>query len=203
MYFPEVNQQRWLEESRQWLENVDRTHLVLASDKPVLQKPGILSPNYIEDLASLVLKLEPLLTLLCSYLAVGTLKPATKAAPASRVRPPLSTKASENVDDASVSDSSTDDDDFITDKSSSSSSESDDSISDVLKIELSKKSVADDATSSKNVKLMSSSSSSTSNVVSISLDEIQREPVGDDLFADVFDQEEVSFFLPPSPKLSL
>ena len=104
----------------------------------------------------------------------------------------MSTKASENVDDASVSDSSTDDDDFITDKSSSSSSESDDSIGDVLKIELSKKSVADDATSSKNVKLTSSSS----NVVSISLDEIQREPVGDDLFADVFDQEEVSFFLP-------
>ena len=111
----------------------------------------------------------------------------------------MSTKASENVDDASVSDSSTDDDDFITDKSSSSSSESDDSIGDVLKIELSKKSVADDATSSKNVKLTSSSS----NVVSISLDEIQREPVGDDLFADVFGQDEVSFFLPPSPKLSL
>ena len=31
----EVNQQRWLEESGQWLENVD---LVLASGKPVLQK---------------------------------------------------------------------------------------------------------------------------------------------------------------------
>ena len=43
MYFPEVNQQRWLEESRQWLENVDRTHLVLASTllasgQPVIQK---------------------------------------------------------------------------------------------------------------------------------------------------------------------
>ena len=43
MYFPEVNQQRWLEESRQWLENVDRTHLVLASTllasgQQVLQK---------------------------------------------------------------------------------------------------------------------------------------------------------------------
>ena len=34
----EVNQRRWLEESGQWLENVDRTHLVLASGKPVLQK---------------------------------------------------------------------------------------------------------------------------------------------------------------------
>ena len=34
----EVNQQRWWEESGQWLENVDRTHLVLASGKPVQQK---------------------------------------------------------------------------------------------------------------------------------------------------------------------
>ena len=33
-----VNQRRWLEESGQWLENVYRTHLVLASGKPVLQK---------------------------------------------------------------------------------------------------------------------------------------------------------------------
>ena len=33
-----VNQQRWLEESGQWLENVDRNHQVLASGKPVLQK---------------------------------------------------------------------------------------------------------------------------------------------------------------------
>ena len=31
----EVNQQRWLEEKGQWLENVDRTRLVL---KPVLKK---------------------------------------------------------------------------------------------------------------------------------------------------------------------
>ena len=30
----EVNQQRWLEEIGQWLENVDRTHLVLARGKP-------------------------------------------------------------------------------------------------------------------------------------------------------------------------
>ena len=30
--------QRWLEESGQWLENVDQIHLVLASGKPVLQK---------------------------------------------------------------------------------------------------------------------------------------------------------------------
>ena len=28
----------WLEESGQWLENVDRTRLVLASGNPVLQK---------------------------------------------------------------------------------------------------------------------------------------------------------------------
>ena len=34
----EVIQQCWLEESEQWLENVDRTHLVLASRQPVLQK---------------------------------------------------------------------------------------------------------------------------------------------------------------------
>ena len=34
----EVNQRRWLEESGQWIENVDRTHLVLASGNPVLQK---------------------------------------------------------------------------------------------------------------------------------------------------------------------
>ena len=33
-----VNQWRWLEESGQWLENVDPTQLVLASSKPVLQK---------------------------------------------------------------------------------------------------------------------------------------------------------------------
>ena len=33
-----VNQSRRLEESGQWLENVDRTHLDLASGKPVLQK---------------------------------------------------------------------------------------------------------------------------------------------------------------------
>ena len=37
----EVNQQRWLEESGQWLINVDRTHLVLASGKPVLPKNWI------------------------------------------------------------------------------------------------------------------------------------------------------------------
>ena len=34
----EVNQRHCLEESRQWLENADRTHLVLANGKPVLQK---------------------------------------------------------------------------------------------------------------------------------------------------------------------
>ena len=34
----EVNQWHWLEESGQWFENVDPTHLVLASGKPVLQK---------------------------------------------------------------------------------------------------------------------------------------------------------------------
>ena len=34
----EVNQWRWLVESGHWLENIDRTHLVLASGKPVLQK---------------------------------------------------------------------------------------------------------------------------------------------------------------------
>ena len=34
----EVNQCCWLEESEHWLENVDQTHLVLASGSPVLQK---------------------------------------------------------------------------------------------------------------------------------------------------------------------
>ena len=34
----DVNKQRWLEESGQWLENVDRTHLVLSSGKQVQQK---------------------------------------------------------------------------------------------------------------------------------------------------------------------
>ena len=34
----EVSQWRWLEESGLWLENVDRTHLVLVSGKPVLLK---------------------------------------------------------------------------------------------------------------------------------------------------------------------
>ena len=34
----EVNQLHWLEESGQWPENVDRTHLVRASGKPVRQK---------------------------------------------------------------------------------------------------------------------------------------------------------------------
>ena len=34
----QVHQWHYLEESRPWLENVDRTHLVMASDKLVLQK---------------------------------------------------------------------------------------------------------------------------------------------------------------------
>ena len=34
----EINQQRCLVESGQWLENADRTHLVLAIGKLVLQK---------------------------------------------------------------------------------------------------------------------------------------------------------------------
>ena len=34
----EVSQRRCLEKSEQWLENVDRTHLVLGSGKLVLQK---------------------------------------------------------------------------------------------------------------------------------------------------------------------
>ena len=34
----EIYRRRWLEESGQRLENLDRTHLVLASGKPVLQK---------------------------------------------------------------------------------------------------------------------------------------------------------------------
>ena len=33
----EVNQQRWLEESGQWLENVDRTHLVQTHQKSTWQ----------------------------------------------------------------------------------------------------------------------------------------------------------------------
>ena len=34
----EVNQWRWLEESRQWLENVDQTHLAPAGANLVIQK---------------------------------------------------------------------------------------------------------------------------------------------------------------------
>ena len=34
----EVNQRHWFEESGQWLEKVDRTHLLLTSGKKVLQK---------------------------------------------------------------------------------------------------------------------------------------------------------------------
>ena len=34
----EVNQQHWLEESGEWLENVDRTHLDQANGKPLKQK---------------------------------------------------------------------------------------------------------------------------------------------------------------------
>ena len=37
-YDAEVNQRHCLKESEQWLLNVDRTHLVLAGDKLVLQK---------------------------------------------------------------------------------------------------------------------------------------------------------------------
>ena len=37
----EVNQWCWLEESEQWLENVDRAHLVLVSGKLVLQKDWV------------------------------------------------------------------------------------------------------------------------------------------------------------------
>ena len=42
----EVNRRRCLEESGQWLENVDQTHLLLASEKPVLQNdPKCQSPR--------------------------------------------------------------------------------------------------------------------------------------------------------------
>ena len=37
----EIYHWRWLEESGQWLENDDRTHLVLSSGKPVLKKTMI------------------------------------------------------------------------------------------------------------------------------------------------------------------
>ena len=37
----EINQWRWLEANGLWLENVDRTHLVPASGKPVLQKIAV------------------------------------------------------------------------------------------------------------------------------------------------------------------
>ena len=39
----EVDQLRWLEESGQCFENVDRTHLILASGKPVLQQKNFVS----------------------------------------------------------------------------------------------------------------------------------------------------------------
>ena len=37
-----VKQWQWLEEKGQWLENVDRTHLVLGSGKPVLPKKNFI-----------------------------------------------------------------------------------------------------------------------------------------------------------------
>ena len=37
----EFNQWRWFEEKRLWLENVDQTHLVPTSGKPVLQKIAV------------------------------------------------------------------------------------------------------------------------------------------------------------------
>ena len=37
----EFNQRRWLEETGQWLENVDQIHPVLANGKPILQKSEI------------------------------------------------------------------------------------------------------------------------------------------------------------------
>ena len=46
----EVNQRHLLEENGQWLENVDRTHLFLASGKPVLQKKKLNTRlEFIED----------------------------------------------------------------------------------------------------------------------------------------------------------
>ena len=44
----DVNQRRCLEESGQWLENVDHTHLVLVSDKLVLQKSLVGTTTLIE-----------------------------------------------------------------------------------------------------------------------------------------------------------
>ena len=41
--FANVNQQRWLEESGQWLENVDGTHTVLARGNLVLQNNLLLT----------------------------------------------------------------------------------------------------------------------------------------------------------------
>ena len=46
----EVNQRPWLEESGQGLENGDRTHLVLASGKPVLQKSLIIQSRTSDSL---------------------------------------------------------------------------------------------------------------------------------------------------------
>ena len=47
----EVNQRAWLKESGQWLESVDRSHLVLASGKLQLQKspesPFFLPPGHL------------------------------------------------------------------------------------------------------------------------------------------------------------
>ena len=40
-----MKQQFWIEESGQWLENVDRTHQVLASGKPVQQKDPLNGQN--------------------------------------------------------------------------------------------------------------------------------------------------------------
>ena len=53
----EVNQWRWLEDSRQWLDNVDQTHLVLASGKQVLQKT--ISKNWVWTCVGMLSKRLP------------------------------------------------------------------------------------------------------------------------------------------------
>ena len=57
----EISRRRWLEEGGQRLENVDRTHLVLASGKLVLQKEDCKCSITLSLIRHISLRYEPML----------------------------------------------------------------------------------------------------------------------------------------------
>ena len=66
----EVNQQRWLEKSGQWLENADQTFLVLASDKPVVQKESFMYQETSTNL-SIEIWMKPVTNLVLQFPDLG------------------------------------------------------------------------------------------------------------------------------------